>query len=203
MVDTWSVGLFEDGSRRRVGRALPWLRSDLTGDNGYARPIGGLLALVDLGTMQVVRIDDHGVLPVPEEHGDYRDGGGRPYRDDLRPIEIAQPEGSSLVLDGRALTWGPWRLRVGFNPRESLTLHELAFDAGDGVGRAPDRAPALDRRARDPVRRHESDRRLQERVRHRRVRPRAVRQLARARLRLPRRDPPTSTPSSTTARGGR
>jgi primary-amine oxidase len=117
-----------------VGRALAWLRSDLTGDNGYARPIGGLLAIVDLDRMQVVRIDDHGVLPVPGEHGDYRNGGGRPYRDDLRPIEVSQPEGSSLALEGRALRWGPWRLRVGFNPRESLTLHELAFDAGDGSG---------------------------------------------------------------------
>jgi primary-amine oxidase len=136
MIDTWSVGLFE-AQGERVGRALAWLRSDLTGDNGYARPIGGLIALVDLNTMQVVRIDDHGVLPVPEEHGDYRNGGGRPYRDDLRPIEVSQPEGSSMVLDGRALSWGPWRVRVGFNPRESLTLHELAFDEGDGAGPRP------------------------------------------------------------------
>ncbi|MDX6560263.1 MAG: primary-amine oxidase [Gaiellales bacterium] len=136
MVDTWSVGRFEQ-PERRVGRALAWLRSDLTGDNGYARPIGGLLAIVDLDRMQVVRIDDHGVLPVPGEHGDYRNGGGRPYRDDLRPIEVSQPEGTSLHLDGRALSWGPWRVRIGFNPRESLTLHELAFDAGDGAGPRP------------------------------------------------------------------
>ena len=136
MVDTWSVGLFEEPGLR-VGRALAWLRSDLTGDNGYARPIGGLLAIVDLDRMEVVRIDDHGALPVPEEHGDYRNGGGRPYRDDLRPIEVTQPEGSSLQLDGRALSWGPWRVRIGFNPRESLTLHELAFDAGDGAGPRP------------------------------------------------------------------
>ena len=40
------------------------------------------------------------------EHGDYRNGGGRPYRDDLKPIEVAQPEGTSLQLDGRALTLG-------------------------------------------------------------------------------------------------
>jgi primary-amine oxidase len=136
MVDTWSVGLFEQPGRR-VGRSLAWLRGDLSGDNGYARPIGGLLAIVDLNAMQVVRIDDHGALPVPEEHGDYRDGGGRPYRDDLRPIEITQREGSSLALDGYALSWGPWRLRIGFNPRESLTLHELAFDEGDGAGPRP------------------------------------------------------------------
>jgi primary-amine oxidase len=134
MVDTWSVGLFEEPGRR-VGRALAWVRSDLTGDNGYARPIGGLLAIVDLDRMQVVRIDDHGVLPVPGEPGDYRDGGGRPYRGDLRPIEVSQPEGTSLQLDGRALTWGPWRVRIGFNPRESLTLHELSYD--DGAGPRP------------------------------------------------------------------
>ena len=136
MVDTWSVGSFETPDRR-VGRALAWLRSDLTGDNGYARPIGGLLALVDLNTMQVIRIDDHGALPVPEEHADYRNGGGGPYREDLRPIEVSQPEGTSLQLDGRALSWGPWRVRIGFNPRESLTLHELAFDEGDGAGLRP------------------------------------------------------------------
>ena len=97
MVDTWTVGRFEQPGER-VGRALSWLRSDLTGDNGYARPIGGLIALVDLNTMRVIRIDDHGVQPLPQEHGDYRNGGGRPYRDDLRPIEVSQPEG----LESRA-----------------------------------------------------------------------------------------------------
>jgi primary-amine oxidase len=136
MIDTWSVGRFEDPDRR-VGRALSWLRSDLTGDNGYARPIGGLLAIVDLTSMQVVRIDDHGVQPIAEEHGDYRDGGGRPYRSDLRPIEIEQPQGSSIAFDGYALSWGPWRARIGFNPRESLTLHDVAFDEGAGGGARP------------------------------------------------------------------
>ncbi len=136
MIDTWSVGLFEEPGRR-VGRSLAWLRSDFTGDNGYARPIGGLLAIVDLDSMEVVRIDDHGAVPVPQEPGDYRNGGGRPYRDDLRPIEVTQPEGSSLALDGHALRWGPWRLRIGFNPRESLTLHELAFEEGGGNGPRP------------------------------------------------------------------
>ena len=50
MIDTWTVGRFEEPDRR-VGRALAWLRGDLTGDNGYARPIGGLIAIVDLDRM--------------------------------------------------------------------------------------------------------------------------------------------------------
>ena len=136
MVDTWSVGLFEQPGRR-VGRSLAWLRSDLTATTATRARSAGCSRSSTSTRMQVVRIDDHGALPVPEEHGDYRDGGGRPYRDDLRPIEVTQPEGSSLALDGYALSWGPWRLRIGFNPRESLTLHELAFDEGDGAGPRP------------------------------------------------------------------
>ena len=188
MVDSWSVGLFEEPGRR-VARALSWLRSDLTGDNGYARPIGGLIALVDLNTMQVVRIDDHGALPVPDAPGDYRNGGGRPYRDDLRPIEVTQPEGASFTLDGYALTWGPWRAAHRLQPARVADAARARLRRGRRRRAAADRPPALDRRARDPVCRHQSDRGLQERIRHRRVRPGGVRQLARARLRLPRRDP--------------
>ena len=128
MADPWSIGRFED-SGRRLARCIAWLRHDLDGDNGYSRPIGGLVAVVDLNTMEVVRVDDHGELPVPTgEGGDYRDGGGEPYRDDVRPYEITQPDGPSFVLDGHALAWQKWTLRVGFHPREGLVLHRIAYD---------------------------------------------------------------------------
>jgi primary-amine oxidase len=127
MVDPWSIGRFEDGGRR-LARGLAWLRADLEGDNGYSRPIGGLVAVVDLNTLEVVRIDDHGILPVPSgEGGDYRAGGGRPYRDDLRPYEITQPDGPSFELTGHALAWQGWTLSVGFTPREGLVLHRIAY----------------------------------------------------------------------------
>ena len=178
MVDTWSVGLFEEPGRR-VGRALAWLRSDLTGDNGYARPIGGLLAIVDLDRMQVVRIDDHGVLPVPERARRLprRRRAPLPRRPEADRGRAAR--GPSLRLDGRALSWGPWRVRIGFNPRESLTLHELAFDDGDGAGRArsPHRLSIAELAI--PYADTNPTVVLQERVRHRRVRHRPVRQLAR------------------------
>ncbi len=86
MVDPWSIGCFEDGERR-LARGLAWLRADLEGDNGYSRPIGGLVGVVDLNTMEVVRIDDHGVLPVPSgEGGDYRPGAISPPRDRRPPL---------------------------------------------------------------------------------------------------------------------
>ena len=82
----------------------------------------------------MLRVDDHapGTPPPSGEGGDYRDGGGRPYRTDLRPIEITQPEGPSYVLDGRRLQWQGWDLRIGFHPREGLVLHDIGYvDAGE------------------------------------------------------------------------
>ena len=132
-VEAWSSGTFEPGSARQA-RAISWLRRDDHGDNPYSRPLYGLVAVVDLHDMAVLRVDDHapGTPPPSGEGGDYRDGGGRPYRTDLRPIEITQPEGPSYVLDGRRLQWQGWDLRIGFHPREGLVLHDIGYvDAGE------------------------------------------------------------------------
>jgi primary-amine oxidase len=132
-VEAWSSGTFEAGPGRRV-RALSWLRRDDEGDNPYSRPLYGLVAVVDLDDMRVVRVDDHapGTPPPSGAGGDYRDGGGGPYRTDLRPISITQPEGTSFALDGRHLAWQRWDLRVGFHPREGLVLHDVGYlDGGE------------------------------------------------------------------------
>ena len=126
-IEPWTVGSFER-SDLRLARCLAWMRSSHDDVNPYGRPLGGLLAVVDLAKMRVVRIDDHGPLPVPDGNWDYRDGGGAGFRDDQRPIEITQPEGTSFTLDGRELRWQSWRLRVGFSHRESLVLNEIGYE---------------------------------------------------------------------------
>ena len=131
IVDSWTVGDFE-APTLRAARGLSWLRADLTGDNAYARPLGNLVAVIDLDAMAVVRVDDHGALPVPPEAGDYRGGGGRPYRDQ-RPLDIVQSEGPTFTLDGRLLRWSQWRLRVGFSAREGLVLHEVGWEQDGAV----------------------------------------------------------------------
>ncbi len=132
-VAPWSTGTFEPGVRR-VTRALTWVRADDEGDNLYSRPLYGLVAVVDLDTMTVTRLDDHapGTAHATGEGGDYRNGGGRPYRSDLQPISITQPQGPSFTLEGRRLRWQKWDLHVGFHPREGLTLHDIGYtDAGE------------------------------------------------------------------------
>ncbi len=128
-IEPWTVGDFEAGPGRLV-RCLSWLRAADDDPNPYARPIGRLVALVDLSSMTVVRVDDGDPLPLPDQSGDYRDGGGSPYRDDQRALEITQPDGPSFTLDGRELRWQRWSMRVGFSNREGLVLHELAYQDG-------------------------------------------------------------------------
>jgi primary-amine oxidase len=130
-VDAWSVGTFEAGDRRLV-RAISWVRADLNGDNVYSRPLYGLAAVVDLDTMEVVRLDDHGAGPVPDgAGGDYRDAGGQSYRTDLKPLDVVQPDGPSFALDGFGVVWQKWELRIGFHPREALVLHDIRYRDGD------------------------------------------------------------------------
>ena len=49
------------------------------------------------------------------------------YREDLKPIEITQPEGPSFTVDGHAVHWQKWDLRIGFTPREGLVLHQIGY----------------------------------------------------------------------------
>lgn len=128
MIDSWTVGSFdlqgESGSR--LVKALAWLRDlDTPFDNGYARPVDGLCAIVDLFDMRVVRVDDHGLVPVPHEPGNYSDVPGR---QDVRPIVVEQPDGASFVVAGNQVAWQGWRVRVGFTTREGLVLHSVGYE---------------------------------------------------------------------------
>lgn len=95
----------------------------------WAHPIDGLLAVVDLAHHEVVEIVDTHRPAIPEEHGDYHlPGAFGPERTTQHPIEITQPEGPSFTIDGDELTWEKWSLRVAFDMREGLVLHDVAFD---------------------------------------------------------------------------
>jgi primary-amine oxidase len=130
MVDPWSAGVYGNESDRergmRLSRALCWVRSE-SGDNGYARPVEGIIAVVDLNRMEVLRIEDHGVVPLPPEPGNWAREYLPPPRADLKALEIAQPDGPSFAIDGHEVRWQKWRFRIGFNPREGLVLHTVTY----------------------------------------------------------------------------
>jgi primary-amine oxidase len=111
---------------RRVARAVAYLREQ-PGGNGYARPVESLIAYVDLDECRVLELEETDVKPIPEADGDYG-AGAVPVRDDLQPIEIGQPEGVSFSVEGSAIRWYRWSLRVAIDPQEGLVLHDVRFD---------------------------------------------------------------------------
>lgn len=129
-----SAGVFgyEDEVGVRVVRALAF-RQDYPTDSVWAHPIDGVVAHVDLTNEKVLRVVETEVMHVPEESGDYLDPAVRgEYRTSLKPISITQPEGVSFSLEDGVLAWENWKVRVGFNGREGLTLHQLSFhDQGE------------------------------------------------------------------------
>jgi Cu2+-containing amine oxidase len=96
--------------------------------------------------MEVVDIEDHGVVPLPPASGNYtaeaiKDPANVPHfpdgpRQDLKPVSITQPEGTSFTVDGHEVRWQKWRFQVGFTPREGLVLHLIRYEDRPVVYRA-------------------------------------------------------------------
>ncbi len=133
-IDPWPAGSFgvahEEG--RRISRCIAYWRESPS-DNGYARPIEGLIAFFDNGAGKVLEVVDLGVVPMPPEKGSYFPADVGPMRDDLERLEIVQPDGPSFHVDGNLVQWQRWSFRVGFDPYEGLVLHTVGYQDGDRV----------------------------------------------------------------------
>lgn len=128
MVDPWSAGHYGDDLEGRLLRALVWVKMGGEDDNGYAHPIENLVVYVDMNNKKVAKVEDHGVVPVPMEPGNYTPEAVGEMRTDLKPVEITQPEGVSFEVDGHEVRWQKWRFRIGFTAREGLVLHTVSYE---------------------------------------------------------------------------
>jgi primary-amine oxidase len=128
-IDAWMIGNFgiaaHDG--RRLCASLAYVR-ERPPDLPYARPIEGVVAYVDLDELKVTEVLDPEPVPVPADPGRYDPGAVGAMREDLKPIEITQPDGPSFRVHGHEIAWGRWRFRWSFNAREGLVLHTVGFE---------------------------------------------------------------------------
>ncbi|XP_016437674.2 copper methylamine oxidase-like isoform X3 [Nicotiana tabacum] len=144
MVDPWCVGYHSeaDAPSRRLAKPLVFCRteSDCPMENGYARPVEGIYALVDVQNMQVIEFEDRKLVPLPpaDPLRNYTAGEtrGGVDRSDVKPLQIIQPEGPSFRVNGNYVEWQKWNFRVGFTPREGLVIHSVAYIDGSR-GRRP------------------------------------------------------------------
>ena len=137
LFDTWAYGeaLVPERFRgRRVGWTDVWVRN-ARDTNPYANFVNGMHCVVDMNSMELLELEDDGSVPPPQVMGEYvpRHVPGQQLRDDLRPLEISQPEGVSFALEGRELRWQRWSMRIGFNYREGLVLHQVGYEDGGRV----------------------------------------------------------------------
>ena len=131
-VDPFSAGYFDRAVERgrRLVSAVSYWRKDIK-DNGYAHPIEGVVALVDLIENRIVQlVDEPDIVPIPKTPRNYgRDSIPRTRRD-IKPLDIVQKDGPSFSVEGWKVTWQNWSFRIGWTAREGLVLHQIGFRDG-------------------------------------------------------------------------
>ncbi|KAL1793459.1 hypothetical protein ACET3X_008441 [Alternaria dauci] len=148
VVEPWPYGGLDIGAEnRRYFQGLCFAQDTRNGNadsNFYAYPLP-LIPVMDAQTRKIIRVDrlatggkgdsltgqthaervlDHceSAEYVPE----MVEGG---LRQDVKPINITQPEGPSFkVTDESLVEWQKWSFRVSFNPREGAVLHDVNYD---------------------------------------------------------------------------
>ncbi len=130
-IDCWPNGNFgsAEDATLRLTRALSWIRAN-EGGNAYAIPIEGVIAVVDLNAAKVIRVEDHGSVPLAPAGAEYAAALVPNQRTDVRQLDIVQPDGPSFEIDGHLIRWQKWNIRFGFTHREGLVLYDVGYQDG-------------------------------------------------------------------------
>lgn len=95
--------------------------------NLWARPIEGLVAVVDLDRGRVVRLIDSVPVEVSRETGDF---GARRYRSQPKPRRTMEVR-HAFAIDGHRVRWRQWSFHYRMEPRAGLVLSLVRHaDAG-------------------------------------------------------------------------
>lgn len=130
-IDPWPAGGIVHESipaGHRAMRCIAFLKEDST-DNGYARPIHGLIAHVDVTDGKVTAVEDSGPIPLPPNSGRFDSAHQEHTRTDLQDLEITQPDGPSFKVDGYHVSWQGYEFSVSMHPVNGLVLHQLSLQS--------------------------------------------------------------------------
>lgn len=135
-LDGWAPGTLNVTTAEgpRLVRVLAFYKGKSS--NAYARPIEGLVAVVDMNARKVVRFDD-GNIPISKDDGAYDEkavakAAGK-LRPAVKPLKISQPEGPSFKVKDGEVVWQKWRFRYTMHSREGLVLHTVGYEDGGRV----------------------------------------------------------------------
>lgn len=128
-IDAWAAGNTKIPGHEgaRLLRALSYFRD--TSTNFYGRPVEGVIAIVNMNTLQVVQLIDNEALPMPPP-GTELDTGSIVQRPAPALLRHVQPDGPGYRVQGSEIRWQNWQFRFAFHPREGLVLYTVGYNDG-------------------------------------------------------------------------
>ncbi|TJY66256.1 primary-amine oxidase [Arthrobacter sp. CAU 1506] len=112
---------------RRLWACVSYLRH-FEDDNAYAHIIEGVIAIIDTVRREVYAIEDSGAKPMPMACSNYTPDANGPMRDDIKVLDIVQPDGPSFTLHGPQMNWQKWRFRINMHPIDGLVLSGIEYN---------------------------------------------------------------------------
>ena len=124
-----AVGYVADPAARKLRLMnVPCFDGEGARNNTFARPIEGLMAVVDLNGRKVYQLIDLGVVPVPATMPQHDYASQQIYRKPLRPIVVDAPSGDNITLDGGQVRWDNWSFHVRLDRRVGPVISLLRWD---------------------------------------------------------------------------
>lgn len=124
-----SAGYFpgEPASKRRILRIPCFVDADKAHPN-LARPIEGLMGIVDSVSGDVIDVVDREVVPFPKMPAGYGDDQPKPDAPAF-PVDIVADGGSNIRLSGNLqVSWLKWNFHVRADKRAGVILSLVRFD---------------------------------------------------------------------------
>lgn len=131
--DPWTIGYDErHGSQVRLQQALMYYRPNVD-DCQYQYPLD-FCPIYDADKQAIIAIDVPQLrrplnkappINYTPAYVNAKEGG---YRNNLKPINITQPDGVSFNMKGREIEWQNWQFHIGFNYREGIVLNNIRFN---------------------------------------------------------------------------
>ncbi|MCC5929075.1 MAG: hypothetical protein JJU28_07500 [Cyclobacteriaceae bacterium] len=116
------MGLGPKGSREQI--VSPKYKN-----KKYRMGITGLFAYVDLTEKKILKIveEDFGITD-PVEVNYFNGDSAQVTIQDTKPLNIAQPEGTTFNVYGHEVIWNNWKFRYGVSNREGLVIYQASYN---------------------------------------------------------------------------
>ena len=129
-IDPWPGGGIVSKNLKEGHRALKAISflKESPQDNGYAKPIQGLIVHIDLTDMKIIEVEDQGLTDIPKASARYDAKSQKELRNQPKEISITQPQGVGFKVDDNHISWEGWDVRIFIDPLGGLVLQNLCFD---------------------------------------------------------------------------